>query len=41
MPFLLDVSNIFADKVANRWRVNLPYQVRSKYKASVQRDHYV
>jgi hypothetical protein len=39
--FLLHVANVLADKMANRWRIDLPYQVCPKYKPAIQRNHHI
>jgi hypothetical protein len=38
---LLNVTHVLADKVANRRRVDMPYQVRSEYEPAIQRNHYI
>jgi hypothetical protein len=41
MTSLLYVANFCANKVADRWRVYMAYQVCRKYKAPVQRNHNI
>jgi hypothetical protein len=41
MPALLNVANILSNKMANRRCIDMAYQVRSKYKAPIQRNHYI
>jgi hypothetical protein len=38
---MLDVTYVLANKVADRRSIDMSYQVRRKYKPSVQRDHYI
>jgi hypothetical protein len=38
---LLHVANILLNEMADRWHVDVAYQVRPKYKAAIQRNHYV
>jgi hypothetical protein len=38
---LLHVANILPQKMANGWRVDVAYQIRPKYKAPIQGNHYI
>src|ERR1700730_4503628 len=39
VPAMMNVAHIFADKVTNNWRVNLPHQIRGKNKPAIQGNH--
>jgi len=41
MTSLIHVANIRANKVANRRSINVAYEIRREYEASVHRDHYI
>jgi hypothetical protein len=38
---LLHVANVLANKMTNRRRFNMPYQVCPENKSSIQRDHHI
>src|SRR5260370_23826880 len=41
MTSVIHVANIRANKVANRRRINLAYEIRPEYKPPIHRDHYI